>query len=146
LLLALIVLLLTAPAVLARYFGRFQRTGLALAVVPYVLVGSILWFLAIISPLPYVKWNESLLLLLPLDVLLLGFLRPAWRKLYARGRVVMIGLYIALSLVGVFTQPIFAFALWPLIPAALVGFWRPEWSKKKLESKPEPKTDNKKAS
>src|SRR5690606_15349539 len=50
---ALVILLLTAPAWATRLWGRLQRTGLAVAVVPYVLLGSVFWFLAIISPLPY---------------------------------------------------------------------------------------------
>lgn len=142
LVLALVILLLTAPAVIGRYFGKLPRASLAFAVIPYVLLGSILWFLAIISPLPYVKWNESLLLLLPLDVLLLGFVASDKRRLYARGRIVMIGLFVLLSLVGIFKQPILEVALWPLVPAFVVGFWKPEWSKKQPETKPSPSKDD----
>ena len=40
-----------------------------------VLLGLVLWLLAIISPLPYVRWNESCLLFFPLDLAVL-FLSP----------------------------------------------------------------------
>ena len=120
--LALVLLLLTAPAWATRKWGRFQRTGLAFAVIPQWLFGMILWVLAIISPLPYVHWNESCLVLLPLDLGLL-FLRPAWRRKYARARVIQLGLFAALLLIGVFKQPLWPVLLWPLVPAAVVGFW-----------------------
>lgn len=142
-LLFFLLLLLTAPAIAGRYFGRFQRSTLALAVIPQFLLGAILWFLAIISPLPYVMWNESLLVVLPLDLLLLGILKPDKRKLYARGRVAMLGLYVLLNLIGVMKQPILALVIWPLVPAFLVGFWKPEWTKggKAVETKPAAKSE-----
>lgn len=135
---ALIILLFTAPAVIARWRGRFQRATLALALVPPVLLGTILWFLAIISPLPYVKWNESCLVFFPFDLLLLGLgvLGPEKRKLYARGRVAMLGVMALLMLVGVLKQPLLAELLWPLIPAALVGFWPEHWTAQRAEAKP----------
>jgi hypothetical protein len=119
---ALIILLLTAPAWATRLWGRFQRTGLVIAMVPYLLIGSILTFLAIISPLPYVKVNESCLLFLPLDALVF-FLPAALRVKYARGRVAMLGLMLVLMLVNVLKQPLLAELPWPLIPMAVVGFW-----------------------
>ena len=38
--------------------------------------------------------------------------------------VAMLGLVAVLLLVGVLEQPLFSIWLWPLIPAAVVGFWR----------------------
>ncbi len=119
----LVILLLTAPAWLTRLWGRFQRTGLAIAVVPYVFLGTVFWFLALISPLPYVEANESCLVLLPTDLLLVWFLRPAWRMSYARARVAMLAVAAALILVGVLKQPIWPLLFWPLVPALVVGFW-----------------------
>ena len=129
--LTLIVILLTAPAWLTRLWGRFQRAGLAIPVVTAVFFGTVFWFLSIISPLPYVRFNETCLILMPLDVLLLVLPQPK-RRLYARGRVVMLVLIGLLMLVNVIKAPLFSILLWPLIPAAVVGFW-PE--KKKLETK-----------
>ncbi len=119
---ALVVLVLTAPAWATKLWGRFERAGLAVALVPQVILGTIFWFLAIISPLPYVRWNESCLVLIPIDLALL-FLSPERRRKYARGRVVMLGLLAMLMIVGVLKQPIWPELLWPLVPAAVVGFW-----------------------
>ena len=119
---ALVIIALTAPVWLTRLWGRFQRTGLAIAVIPYVFLGTILTFLAAISPLPYVRMNESCLVLLPIDLAVL-FLGGERKIKYARGRVIMLGLILALHIVGVFHQPLVAPLLWPLIPMAVVGFW-----------------------
>lgn len=122
-LLALVILLLTAPAWATRLWGRFQRAGLAVAILPYAFLGFVLCFLAIISPLPYVRANESCFVLVPFDVLMIWFLRPAHRRLYARIRVGTLVLAALLMAVGVLTQPIWPLLLWPLVPAAVVGFW-----------------------
>ncbi len=127
-LLALVVLLLTAPAWISRWLGRFGRTGLWVALVPQLVLGLAFWVLALISPLPYVRWNETCLLLLPLDVML-AVGPPRWRLLYARGRVGMIGLVALLLLVDVLHQPLWPIVAWPLIPAAVVGFWPARWTR-----------------
>lgn len=120
--LALIVVLLTAPAWATRLWGRFQRAGLAVAVLPAAFLGLVFWFLAIISPLPYVRWNETCLILMPFDALLVLLPEPR-RRIYARARVAMLGLVAVLLLVNVLKAPLFSIWLWPLIPAAVVGFW-----------------------
>ncbi|HEX5063945.1 MAG TPA: DUF4105 domain-containing protein [Kofleriaceae bacterium] len=120
---ALVILLLTSPAWITRLVGRFERTGLAVAILPYAFLGFVLTFLAIISPLPYVRANESCAVLIPFDILMIWFLRPQHRRLYARIRVGMVVLVGLLLLVGIFKQPIWPILLWPLVPAAVVGFW-----------------------
>jgi hypothetical protein len=119
---ALVVLLLTAPAWITRLTGRLQRLGMGISIVPPVLLGSILWFLAIISPLPYVHYNESCLVLLPTDLVLM-FTRLKWRQAYARIRVGTIVLAALLFAVGVLTQPIWPLWLWVLVPNLVVAFW-----------------------
>jgi Domain of unknown function (DUF4105) len=119
---ALAILFLTSPSWITRRIGRLQRTGLALSVVPYVLLGTILTFLAIISPLPYVRWNESCLVLFPLDVLVL-ILPADKRQRYARGRLVMLGVLAALWLIGILKQPLLPLLLWPAIPLAVAELW-----------------------
>jgi len=119
---ALVIIVLTAAAWATRLWGRFQRAGLAIALVPPALLGLVLWFLAMVSTLPYVRMNETCLILFPFDLLVL-FLPPAKRRLYARGRIAMLGLVFLLLAVGVLKQPLFAPLLWPLIPLAVVGFW-----------------------
>jgi len=119
---ALIILGLTAPVWIARLVGRFQRTGLALAVIPYVLLGIVFTGLAIISPLSYVRWNETCLVWLPLDILVL-ILPATARQKYARGRLVMLALLAVLSVVNVIKAPLWFAMLWPAVPMAVVGLW-----------------------
>ncbi|HEY6178675.1 MAG TPA: DUF4105 domain-containing protein [Kofleriaceae bacterium] len=127
-LLALVILAMTSPAWITRLIGRAQRAGLAVAVVPYVVLGTVLTGLAILSPLPYIRWNETCLVLLPLDVLVL-VLPEARRRGYARVRIAMLAVLLVLQLVGVLTQPLTAELLWPAIPLAVVGFWPPRPSR-----------------
>ncbi len=131
----LLVLLLTAPAWITRLWGRFQRTGLAIAVIPPAFLGLVFWSLAVISPLPYVRWNETSLILVPLDILLL-VLPLARRRLYARGRVIMLGLVAVLMAFDVLKAPLWSILLWPLIPAAVVGFWPARWSTRGASQQP----------
>lgn len=118
----LVILGATAPAWLTRLWGKFQRTGMAFVVVPMALLGTVFWFLAIVSPLPYVHVNETCLILMPFDFLLL-FLPLRFRVKYAQGRVAILAVVALLMLVGVLTQPILYLVVWPMIPAAVVGFW-----------------------
>jgi hypothetical protein len=124
-LLALVILLATSPSWITRLLGRWQRTGLALSIAPYVLLGTVLTFIAVISPLPYVRWNETCLVWFPFDVLVL-VLSPARRRTYARGRIAMLAAIVVLQLVGILRQPLLAPLLWPAIPLAVVGFWPTE--------------------
>jgi hypothetical protein len=137
--LALAILALTAPSWITRLVGRWQRTGVAVSIMPYVLLGTVLTFLAIISPLPYIRWNETCLVLFPFDLLLLT-LPPARRRRYARGRLVMLAALFVLWLVGVVRQPLLAPMLWPAIPLAVVGLWRDPPGRIGEVGKPEPET------
>jgi len=115
-------LLAAAPVAVARWRGRFERVALGAAIAPYVLAGGLLAFLATISPLPYVRWNEAILVWLPIDVLLVA-LRPARRRVYARARVAMLGAIALGLLVGIVKQPLLAPLVWPLAVNTIVGFW-----------------------
>ncbi|MEZ4399051.1 MAG: DUF4105 domain-containing protein [Kofleriaceae bacterium] len=107
----LIGLALLAPLAAARLTGRFERGALAIAAVPAGLLGLVIWIVAIISTIPSLRWNEALLLYLPLD-LALPFLGAVKRRQYARVRLGMVVLVSLLRAVGLFMQP-----LW--IPIAL---------------------------
>jgi hypothetical protein len=123
---ALFILLVTAPVALCAWLRRFERTSVAVAIMPAVLLGLAFWVLSIISPLPYVHINESCLIFFPVDVLLFA-LPLAKRRVYAKGRVISLLLIGLLLLVGILKQPLLAPLLWPLIPAAVVGFWPDGW-------------------
>ena len=119
----LVLLALTAPAWLTKLWGRFQRTGLAITILPYAFLGFVMTFLAIISPLPYVRANESCAVLIPFDIVMIWFLSAKHKRMYARVRVGMVVLVACLLAVGLFKQPIWPILLWPLVPALVVGFW-----------------------
>jgi hypothetical protein len=111
------------PAVVAWRLGRFQRLGLALSILPGGLMATVMWTMAIVSTLPEIRWNETLLVLWPTD-LALPFLSAGARAKYGRVRVVWLGLMLGLSLVGVLRQPLWAVIAFPLLPcvvAALSG-------------------------
>jgi hypothetical protein len=78
--------------------------------------------LAIVSPLPYFRINEMILVWFPLDLVIL-FLSPAHQVKYARGRVAMLALIAVLLLIHVLHQPLWAPLLWPLIPMATLALW-----------------------
>lgn len=118
--LAFVIVALTAPVWLSRWLGKFQRTGLAISIIPYWLFGVALTGLAIISPLPYFRINELILVWFPLDVAIL-FLSREWQVKYAKARVVMLAAIAALILFGVLRQPLWAPLLWPLIPMLTVA-------------------------
>ena len=120
--LALIMLILTLPVLITQAAGRFRRPALAVALVPQFLIGTIFWILAIISPLPYVHINETCLIFLPLDLLML-VLPAALARQYARLRTVTLVVIAALLLIGVLKQPLWSVILGPLVPALAVGFW-----------------------
>jgi hypothetical protein len=130
--LVLIVIALTAPAWLTRLWGRFERTGLAFALLPQFILGLAFWVLAIMSPLPYIRWNESCLVFIPLDLAMV-WLSLERRRLYARIRLGELALVALLLLVGVLDQPLWSALLWPAIPAAVVGLWPP---RPRAEAKP----------
>lgn len=123
-LLALVMLALTAPVVLAVRFGRFRRTALAVALVPQFLLGIAFWVLAIISPLPYVHINETCLIFFPLDLAML-LLPERLARAYARGRTISLVLIAALLLFGVLKQPLWSVLIGPLVPALALGYLKP---------------------
>jgi hypothetical protein len=67
--------------------------------------------------------------------MLIWFLSPERRRKYARGRVYSIVVVAALLVVNVLHQPIWPLLLWPLVPAAVVGFWPTAEPEKKPETK-----------
>jgi hypothetical protein len=116
--LLVIALVVAVPALVTWRLGRFQRAGLMLSLLPAGLLASLMWFMAIISTLPEIRWNETLLVLWPTD-LALPWLPARWRTQYARVRVGWLALMLVLSLVGVLRQPLWAVIAFPLLPCAI---------------------------
>jgi hypothetical protein len=102
-----LALAFAAPAALWRRSGR-GRLVLAASVMPLALLGLLLWGVAFVSSLPELRWNEALLVFVPLDAAL-PFLSPVWRVRYATVRIAL------LLAIGVLHQP-----LWLLIPMPLL--------------------------
>jgi hypothetical protein len=120
---AVLALALAAPIAAARRSGRHERLAVAVAVFPLALIGILLWIVAVASSLPELRWNEVLLVFLPLDAAL-PFLPPLWRTRYAAARVGMLVLIALLLAVGLFRQPLWFTLLTPLVPMLLVALPR----------------------
>ena len=117
----LVILLITAPALLTWFMGRFRRLGLFISLLPGGLIGLIVWTGVIISALPEIRYNETALVAMPLD-LALPWLSPLWRRRYIGIRIAGLALVALLSLVGVLHQPLWVpilLALLPIVAAAL---------------------------
>jgi hypothetical protein len=112
--LLLLAAILAAPVALAWRAGRRHRAALAPAALVLGLAGVVVWALVIVSVLPELRWNEAVLVLVPLDLALL-FLPERWRRAYARARAAGLAVASALLAVGVLRQPLWA----PLVVAAL---------------------------
>ncbi|ACY17624.1 DUF4105 domain-containing protein [Haliangium ochraceum] len=108
------------PALLTWYLGRFQRLGLGLSIAPAGLVGLLLWVMATISTLPEIRWNEAILVMWPLD-LLLPVLPLRLRQRYARFRLLWSLGLLLLSLIGVLHQPLWAILMWPAATCAIAA-------------------------
>lgn len=121
--LVVLALIVGAPALLAWFLGRFERVGLALSVLPAGIMGAVLWTMAIISSLPELRWNETLLVVWPVD-LLLPLMPAGLRRHYGRARVVWLVAVLLLSLVGVLHQPLWGVASLALVPCLVAALRR----------------------
>lgn len=108
-----LAVLLALPLVASRVWRRGHRLARALSLVPLSTLGLALWAAALASPLPELRWNETLLVLVPTDAALL-FLGPRRRQLYARVRVGSLAVIALAAAGGLLLQP-----LWMPILVAL---------------------------
>jgi len=110
---AILALLAAAPLAWARNRPGRRRWVLVLTTTPAGVLGLLVWFVAVASPLPELRWNEVLLVLMPFD-LFIAFAPPTWARRYA---VVRVGVLVAVSLLlaaGVLLQP-----LWAMLPVPM---------------------------
>jgi hypothetical protein len=117
----LISLLLTAPLALVRWRGMRERIALVVACLPLVFFGIALWAIFFIITIDWVRWNEAMLLFVPVDVVL-PFLAPGRRRRYAQVRVGIVVLVSLLAAVGIFKQPLWVPALVAFLPLSLIAF------------------------
>lgn len=109
------------PLLVATWRRRFQRLALAWATTFLVLWGLIIWGLVIVSSIPGVRWNENVLVLIPLDIVL-PFLAAGRRRTYARVRLAGLLLVSALCAIGVFHQPLWVPIASALLPLVIIAF------------------------
>jgi hypothetical protein len=117
----LIALLFTVPLLVATWRRRFQRVALAWATLYLVAWGLIIWGLAIVSSIPGVRWNENVLVLIPLDIVL-PFLAIELRRRYAQLRVAGLFFVSALCAVGLLHQPLWIPILSAMLPLSVIAF------------------------
>ena len=102
------------PLVIAQWRRRFVRAAVAWLTLELVVLGVLVWGLAIVSSIPAVRYNEAVLVVMPLD-LVLPFLGAARRRRYALARVALLVAVSLLAAIGVLHQP-----LWVLIAVVFV--------------------------
>jgi hypothetical protein len=117
----LFAVLLALPATITIGLRRQQRVGIGFSMVPLGLLGLAIWGLAIISSLAELRYNEALLVFIPLD-LALPFVSVQRRLRYARARVGGLVAVAGLLEVGVFKQPLWLPMLMVLPPLLVIAF------------------------
>lgn len=114
-------LLLVAGLAGALHPRRAEGFAVAFATVHLVLWGTLVWILVTLSPIPSLQWNECALAVIPLDIVL-PFLRPRWRRGYARVRVAILLLASLLCAIGVLVQPLWVPILIAFLPLSIIAF------------------------
>ena len=118
--------ILVPVAFVAGFAGAFHpRRGETLAItwatIELALLGLIVWGLVAVSPIAMLRWNEVALIVAPIDVVL-PFLGPSKRRIYARVRLAIVVLASLLCAIGVLQQPLWVPILVVFMPLALVAF------------------------
>jgi hypothetical protein len=115
------------PLLLARWRrpgGGVEKAALIWATFYLVMWGLIVWGLVAISSIPGVRWNEAVLVVMPLD-LCLPALGPMRRLRYARARVLGLVAVSLLCAVGVFHQPLWIPIVCVFLPMVALATPRP---------------------
>jgi len=108
------------PLLVAQWRRRFQTTALAWVTLELALFGALVWGLAIVSSIAGVRYNEAVLVVMPLDAVL-PFLGEARRRRYALVRVGLLALVSLLTAVGVFHQPLWLLIVIVFVPMATIA-------------------------
>lgn len=110
---ALIGLATALLLALALWRRRLTRTALAIAMVPTLFMGLVIWTLVAISAIPSLRFNEVALMYWPFDLVILWLAWPR-KQLYARVKVGVLAGLAVLALLDVLRQPLWA-------PMAMIG-------------------------
>jgi hypothetical protein len=117
----LLALVFAVPLLVATWRRRFQRVTLVWATLYLTFWGVVIWGLVIVSSIKGIRWNENVLVLMPLDIAL-PLLSPARRRRYAQLRVAGLFLVSALCGVGLLHQPLWIPVLSALAPLSVIAF------------------------
>ena len=118
--LILITFLIGLPILLTRYLRRRERTGMIPAGIILGLAGLIVWFMALVSTLAELRYNEALFVFFPVDFAL-PFFKVARRRRYAQIRVAILMLVSILLAVGLLVQPLWILILMVFVPLSVVA-------------------------
>lgn len=123
----LVAVLFALPLGLARYANvwrrrpRWARAAELWAWLPLAFWSILIWTAVIVSSIPGLRWNEAVVLFVPLDLLLPWMPTPR-RATYARIRLLMVIAASLMCALGVFRQP-----LWVPIVTAALPLWLFAW-------------------
>lgn len=117
-----LIAVFSLPLLVAKLLRRYEGAALAWAVLYPGLWGLVLWILVVLSSIPGVRWNEAVLVLVPLD-LALPLLDESRRVRYARARVVMLLVLSIACAIGILKQPLWVPILTAIVPHAIL-LWR----------------------
>lgn len=109
------------PLLVATWRRRYERVALVWATLFIAGWGIALWGLAIVSSISGLRWNENMLVFVPLDGAL-PFLSAERRRRYAQFRVAGLMFVSALCALGVLHQPLWIPLLSALLPLATIAF------------------------
>ena len=116
-----VAVVFSVPVFLARWRRRYEAATLVAASLALALLGAVVWSLAIASAIPAVRYNEAVLVVVPLDAVL-PLLSLGWQRRYARVRLAGLAVVTLLGIVGVLHQPLWIVILAVALPMATVGF------------------------
>lgn len=105
----------------ARWVRRFETAALVWATLGLALLGAAVWGLAVVSPLPGLRYNEAVFVTVPLDAVL-PVLAAGWQRRYARVRLAGLALVSALGIVGAFHQPLWTLIVAVVLPMVTIAF------------------------
>jgi hypothetical protein len=118
--LLLISFAFVVPLVIAQWRRRFETAAVAWLTLELVALGAVIWGLAVVSPIAAVRYNEVVLVVTPLDIVL-PFLGAERRRRYATVRVALLVLVSLLAAAGVLHQPLWTLIAIVFLPMAAIA-------------------------
>jgi hypothetical protein len=111
---------LSVPLFIAYALRRYEKAALWAVSGALALLGAVVWIVALVSPIPAVRYNEAVLVIMPID-LVLPLLSLDWRRRYARIRIAGLVVFALLAVIGVFHQPLWIEILAVALPMATIA-------------------------